>query len=286
MLLPSAFGCDSSGPVTRYQSSNFNSHSLLASPPLSPQSTTATTIFSTCRALQSMLSTPNQLPNPLPSPPTTYSAMPTKLRLRARKTDNISPSVPRRKITKRAVPAARGENKRCRADDDEMAEAGSELNEDENENTSVMMEHELEQRRPSTPKRQRIAPEVLPLGLERSDYHTLHLQQAISASQPQPQPLPLSIQYPVIDFLQSRFQESNESREEKEEEWTNEDDRMLVELVLEKLKLSKSEWQDCARSLGRERGNVGRRWKSLVGAGEIGVRRTGRERGRICGSWR
>jgi hypothetical protein len=41
--------------------------------------------------------------------------------------------------------------------------------------------------------------------------------------------------------------------------------------VLEKLKLTKSDWQDCARSLGKDRGSVGRRWKSLMVNGEVGL---------------
>jgi hypothetical protein len=69
------------------------------------------------------------------------------------------------------------------------------------------------------------------------------------------------------------------------EEWSHEDDRLLVELVLEKLKLTKSDWQDCARSLGKDRSSVGRRWKSLMGAGEVGLKSRPR-RARIHGTWR
>jgi len=104
--------------------------------------------------------------------------------------------------------------------------------------------------RPRTPKRMRTAPEVLPLGLERADFDAL------------------------------RGTETTER-----EEWTTEEDRVLVELVLEKLKLTKSDWQDCARSLGKDRGSVGRRWKSLMCAGEVGLKTRSR-RGRIHGTWR
>jgi hypothetical protein len=112
--------------------------------------------------------------------------------------------------------------------------------------------------RPSTPKRVRRAPEVLPLGLERADFQSLHGPDAGEA-------------------------EVEEAA--KIEEWSTEEDRLLVELVLEKLKLTKSDWQDCARSLGKDRGSVGRRWKSLMGAGEVGLK--GRlRRGKIHSTWR
>ena len=115
---------------------------------------------------------------------------------------------------------------------------------------------------PSTPKRTRLAPEVLPLGLERSDFHQLQLQ-----------------------TFENQSQEALEGVEGKEHGgWSTEEDRLLVELVLEKLKLTKSDWQDCARSLGRDRGSVGRRWKSLMGGGEVGLKRS--RRGRIHQTWR
>lgn len=120
--------------------------------------------------------------------------------------------------------------------------------------------------RPSTPKRMRLAPEVLPLGLERSDFHSLHLQK-VEAQCPD-------------GLLQSiEGQETNN-------EWSTEEDRMLVELVLEKLQLSKSDWRDCARSLGKDRGSVGRRWKSLLGAGDVGLKRQLPRRAKLHGTWR
>jgi hypothetical protein len=59
-------------------------------------------------------------------------------------------------------------------------------------------------------------------------------------------------------------------------EWTDADDRVLVETVLEKLKLSKREWNDCAKILGKDRDNLERRWSLLVGEGNVGLRRGGR----------
>lgn len=118
---------------------------------------------------------------------------------------------------------------------------------------------------PSTPKRARIAPEVVPLGLERSDFHTLHL---LNGEEPTPHG-------------------SNVEVEADGEPWSAEDDRILVELVLEKLKLSKSEWQDCARSLGKDRNCLSRRWKSLMVQGEVGLKgRRSSRRTKLHGTWR
>jgi hypothetical protein len=70
-------------------------------------------------------------------------------------------------------------------------------------------------------------------------------------------------------------------------EWTSDDDRRLVELVLEKLKLSKRDWNECARKMGKDNDSVGRRWKALVGEGNVGLRRGKRMvRARIDESWR
>ncbi|PVH88487.1 hypothetical protein DL98DRAFT_509199 [Cadophora sp. DSE1049] len=268
MLLPSALGCDSSlqTPKTRFQSA------LFASPPLSPppsssssRPTTINNLYSTCRALQSMLSPPNQLP----SPPTTHAdppSSPFKLRLRARKgaEDSIASLTPRKKITKRTIATPpRGINKRRRAADDEMSRHDVEDEESEEDE-----QHFDQTNRPSTPKRMRFAPEIIPLGLERSDFHDLRLAE-VEAQGRQGETVLESVEGSGSGF----------------NEWSTEEDRMLVELVLEKLKLTKSDWQDCARSLGKDRGSVGRRWKSLMGAGDVGLKNRPR-RARIHGTWR
>jgi len=120
--------------------------------------------------------------------------------------------------------------------------------------------------RPTTPKRSRIAPEVVPLGLERSDFHTL-------------------LAHDGGLLRQDPTEGSDVIVEADGEKWSTEDDRILVELVLEKLKLSKSDWQDCARSLGKDRGSLGRRWKSLMVNGDVGLKRSSR-RSKIHGTWR
>lgn len=122
---------------------------------------------------------------------------------------------------------------------------------------------------PHTPKRARIAPEALPLGLDRSDFHSLHLQEGGGPS----------------GLLSGGTPGTDVEVGVDGETWSTEDDRILVELVLDKLKLTKTEWQDCARSLGKDRNSVGRRWKSLMISGEVGLKNRSR-RSRIHGTWR
>ncbi len=152
MLLPSALTCDSTFPTPstskpRYQ----HASALFASPPLSPPPSSThpaiTNLYSTCRALQSMLSPP-PVPSQLPSPPTTHALTPSpfKLRLRARKEDAPTNLTPRKKITKRAAAPPRGLNKRRRAVDDELsretAEAESEQEDEEKAHPSVAVSHQ------------------------------------------------------------------------------------------------------------------------------------------------
>lgn len=54
--------------------------------------------------------------------------------------------------------------------------------------------------------------------------------------------------------------------------WTFDDDRILVETVLEKLQISKRAWNDCARRLGKDKDSIGRRWKLLIDEGEVGLK--------------
>ncbi|KAF8866481.1 hypothetical protein BDZ45DRAFT_667750 [Acephala macrosclerotiorum] len=336
MLLPSALTCESTSSLSSPKpSSYFPPTTLFASPPISPPTTTTSlsyqtpasssnskigNIYSTCRALQSMLTTPSQLP----SPPTQHQQLassipiissPFKLRLRNRgiKNEESSAMTPRKKIGKRAPP--RGVNKRRRAIDDEssreMAEDSDSENEDRDQDEKENIvgqeqreqeQHERDKEGPRTPKRIRLAPEILPLGLDRSDFHALHLQHQLSS---QPLFFPSSSSLRPSNSNADPFSDNNNTQQqeierenEEQEEWSTEDDRLLVELVLEKLKLSKSEWQDCARSLGRDRGSVGRRWESLMAVGDVGLKGRPKavnqggmggkrmKRGRIYGSWR
>jgi len=63
--------------------------------------------------------------------------------------------------------------------------------------------------------------------------------------------------------------------------WSENDDRLLVETVLSKLNLSSSEWNDCAVRLGKDKDSLGRRWKLLLGEGNVGLRRGSRRQERV-----
>lgn len=164
--------------------------------------------------------------------------------------------IPRKRIVKRAPP--RGAGKRRRGPVEEEVEEG-----------------------PRTPKRCRGVPELMPLGLVRSDFERLH-----DAHQYQSE----GTESDALGIVGGPVGETSEVVEEPAEgdegEWTDEEDRVLVELVLQKLKLSRREWMDCAKMVGRDRRSVGRRWSSLVGGGEVGLKRRGRERGELPGTWR
>ncbi|KAF4464998.1 DNA-binding [Fusarium albosuccineum] len=260
MLLPSALSCDVSQPSqTRLQPSLF---SPPASPPTISSHTSFANIMTTCRSLQSLLANPvpivsdsRTMPSlaQQPTPPLAHAPPPLKLRLRPRE-NRREPAGPK-KITKRAPP--RGANKRRRAAEDDMdryvsdSDAGSEPSSPREPTEHVA---------PSTPKRTRIAPEQLPLGLERSDFHSVH---------------------------GPRREEPNntDDAEAADDDWSAEDDRILIELVLEKLKLSKTEWQDCARNLGRDRHAVNRRWKSLILNGDVGLKSRPGRRSKLHSTW-
>jgi len=112
----------------------------------------------------------------------------------------------------------------------------------------------------STPKRARRIPLSMPLGLTAADFDSLSPDLDMPLTPPS---------YPLEydpDFDQQLI----------DQDWNVVDDRMLVETVLEKLRLSKREWNDCAQRLGKDKDSLGRRWKMLVGEGNIGLRRGGR----------
>lgn len=324
MLLPSALSCDSSHPPgPRLQSSLFSSPPASPLPAAAASQSTIENLFTTCRALQSMLTattatttttTTTPLPPPshpagapadcdgsqLPTPPLTHTALPPlKLRLRSRRADGdgtaASPSAARKRIVrKRPTAPPRGLNKRRRAVEDDMGRGdGSDDSDDGDAHSDaemhapepgadvgggeVLLVGPAEPSRPTTPKRARIAPEVLPLGLGRSDFHELQAdgaRRSVGGGGGGGGDLAAG----------SEQEEEDEQGEEEGETWSTEDDRILVELVLEKLKLSKTDWQDCARSLGKDRGSVGRRWKSLMGSGDVGLKRA--RRSRIHATWR
>ena len=243
MLLPSALPCDARPRHPRTQ--NFST----TTPPLSDSSTPVspltTGIYTTCRALQTLLSGPSST-TPPQSPPLRSS----KRTLQSPIT--IKPTLYRANPRTRPPPP-RSATKRRRDPLDECDRSVDPTD------------------RYTTPKRQRLAPPVLPLGLSPSDFE--------SPSHPQPTtPEPQTPQN-RSDF--NSFSAPPNSATSTSN-WSAPDDRALVALVLSKMKLSRREWNECARRLGRDREGVGARWRTLVGEGRVGMRKE-RERGK--GLW-
>ncbi|KAL5345216.1 hypothetical protein ACLOAV_009586 [Pseudogymnoascus australis] len=249
--------------------------SLFASPPASPSQPTSShsALLATCRALQSMLASPQpQSQTQLPTPPMRHAPLPSPMKLRLRSSTSRPSSsdasaaavaeaplpskpIPRKRIVKRAPPRGAGKRRR-----------------------GVVEEEEGEG--PRTPKRSRGVPERMPLGLVREDFERLHDAHQYRSETGEADALGI-VGGPVEETCGVV-----EEGEGDEGEWTDEEDRVLVELVLQKLRLSRQEWMDCAKMVGRDRGSVGKRWKSLVGGGEVGLKRRVKERGGLPGTWR
>lgn len=296
MLLPSALSCPRPAGRPRLQAS------LFTSPPASPPSSQngPTTLFQACLSLQSLLQSPqphSQLqPSPffnenvmpsqqppqqrrqLPTPPMRNASLssPMKLRLRSHKgvtssneESNSGSQIPRKRVVKRSPPP-RGANKRRREDDQEMS--------NKKEHEVEMESNYSEDKGPSTPKRMRVAPETMPLGLERRDFEMLHDchqytsdTNALGFCLPKPRNL----------------EEEMDNGRNTSIDWSSEEDRQLVELILGKMRLNKSDWQDCSRTLGRGSGNIKARWNSLLGGGEVGLKTRARgERRTNSATWR
>lgn len=292
MLLPSALSCDSSQPHGLQSA-------LFISPPTSPHHMSAQSaignLINSCRNLHNLIapSTPESAYSHLPSPPLANIPSPMRPRLRRREAKPTTTTtttlnqteLPRYRIKKRAPPP-RGLNKRRRAlDDDGRDDSDSDY--DNQENLPVLDDSEEKPNNdmfifrgaeaymqasshaaPSTPKRQRIAPPDVPMGLTKEDFHKIG-------------PAPTEQEVPTGSNLE------NDGRGDK---WSLEDDHKLVEIVLEKVKnmdLSKEVWEDCVRNLpGRDYNSVSSRWKSLIRRDKIGLQNRGkRTRGKLHGTW-
>ncbi|KAL2886731.1 DNA-binding protein [Ceratocystis lukuohia] len=130
--------------------------------------------------------------------------------------------------------------------------------------------------KPCTPKRARTCPEVMPLGLSRSDFDDVWGLEHEQKQEPCSPAVSLmsvasSSASSVFDSIStaSTYDASNSDTED----WTDEDDDALIDIVLKKLRLSRQEWHECARTLGRNRSTISQRWKSLLMGGEIGLKR-------------
>lgn len=267
MLLPSALPCD----VRR--SSRFTPSRLFSTPPPSDQAhPSGNRLLGTCRALQSLL---NGSPAPSPRRSTRstksqrlQSPLPIHPPRRSPRSRKVArPASPRRTPPPTSIAStpppppsapARGVNKRRRSSwDDEDRGRG----------------------RPSTPKRRRHVPYDLPLGLSSTDFYSLH-SPPITQSPPSPAQHQINMRMPDFgpridpDAVLPSIEEPDQTPPAPSDEWSTEEDQRLIELVLEKFRLSQQEWDECARQIGRRNSaDVGRRWSSLVRDGRVGLGR-------------
>ncbi|KIX10459.1 uncharacterized protein Z518_01542 [Rhinocladiella mackenziei CBS 650.93] len=248
MLLPSAFSCDGGQqqPETRPQRPKLPS--FAAYPPLPSTPARSSPLSSSCRALQAILGAPATIQQPTSNPP--------------RELGNPFALSEKPTIIRQAPPKPhRSANKRRR----------SEFEEDllPSESSDIPMEDCQSTPRPvRTPKRRRRIPLAMPMGLSADDFRALE-----TTTEEEELEIPTISPHNTHSDQDSAY---GSSPSIEDPEWTIDDDRLLVETVLEKLKLSKHDWNDCARKLGKDKDSLGRRWSLLVGEGNVGLRRGGR----------
>ena len=247
MLLPSAFPCE--GGVTEMRPQRPKLVSLTAYQPAQPIQTRQphSSLLSSCRTLQRMLG------NSFPSSRLLSRTPKPELR------NLFDASFAQGILTPPPAPPARGANKRTR-DDFEADE----------ENVLIP-----EDKPCSTPKRQRRMPLSMPLGLSAADFRSLEPPSLSSSSSSHTVSLPASCSPLIFSDDDDSGYGPSPSRSEEETDWAVDDDRLLVETVLEKLQISKRVWKDCARRLGKDKDSVGKRWRLLVDEGSVGLRRGG-----------
>jgi hypothetical protein len=283
MLLPSALPCESR--KYRNRSNLISCHQFSPTPPRSDDgSPVGNGLLGTCRALQSLLNA-----SPVSSP-----RCPKPERLQSPLQMRPIPARRPQKVVKPTPKPPRGLHKRTRS----LFEAESDG--EDSESTDHRPRDAF-----STPKRRKRAPSDVPLGLALTDFESLESTvRRTSPPSPSPSRSPVTITrhrnlfegikeavLPSIEISTSSSSSSSgavaaSSPHSHHSSWTSEDDQKLVEIVLEKLKLSKTDWEECARQIGKDNDSVGRRWQALVGEGNIGLRRGRRfVRGRINENW-
>lgn len=266
MLLPSAFPCEGHGPtISRPTRPMLPAFAVYA--PLPKQEVPASDVglSSSCRALHGVLGAP------LRSPRAPAEAAQTKLR---------NPFDTNQKVTKpthRRAAIPRGANKRGRDDfEADLHSTNYGANGSEQPPDTKLM---------STPKRRRRVPLDMPLGLSAADFRSL--EPVGETGQQLREDHEGDLNMPELshdclsdadsdDEVDSGYGTSNGPSPSPSTldapPWTFDDDRILVETVLEKLQLSKRAWNDCARRLGKDKDSLGRRWKMLLDEGEVGLK--------------
>ena len=242
MLLPSAFSCDGGlQPQSRPQRPKLPS--FTAYQPQYSTSARPSPLSSSCRALQAILGAPGAISRSAPNP--------------SRELDNPF-ELPEAMLAPKKLqqPPPRSANKRRRSEFEEDMPS------------DILMGDCRTPESIRTPKRRRNVPLSMPLGLSADDFRALE-----TPGEEVELDMPSSSPHARHSDDDSAYGSSPPLEDLK---WNWDDDRMLVEIVLEKLKLSKRDWNDCARRLGKERDSLERRWSLLVGEGNVGLRRGGR----------
>ena len=119
----------------------------------------------------------------------------------------------------------------------------------------------------------------MPLGLGIADFESLtNMPRKDSGAEALPQ-----IILPSIEIEDTENKDT--ILESDKSDWTAEQDEQLVDMVLEKFRLTKRDWEECARRIGKDDTSVGKRWQALLGEGNIGLRRGSGQfvRGRLDG---
>lgn len=211
-------------------------------------------LIASCRALQCMLG--ERFLSPSPSIDATIRARPLGSPFGA----PTPPPV--------CAPAPRGASKR-RRDESEDVEDVTPIDEVSPRTPDDMY---------TTPKRRKVVPFDLPAGLRASDFEALTATGLSQAETIRRAKSTQNIDMPTIEEARST---PSHGLQLSQNNWTETDDRLLVETVLSKLNLSSREWNDCALRLGKDKDSIGRRWRSLLGEGNVGLRRGSRRMGRV-----
>jgi hypothetical protein len=130
----------------------------------------------------------------------------------------------------------------------------------------------------STPKRRRRVPVLMPLGLSAEDFEGL---EATPRARPGGPPSNIG------EGLDMPAQSSTPSETAARPEWSTADDRALVSTVLNKLNLSRKDWNECRGTMAKDADSLGKRWKILARDRDVGLRRGsgGRKRPEVSGEW-
>ena len=217
MLLPSALDC---APGIQPMRSVYTTSTMLSPPPSQhPPATSSANIFTTCRALQSLITTNLTSPHTIAK----SSCAPPSLASPIALAPTSHPYTQRSTQAPRSQTPPRASRKRPRSDFD-------------NEKNSAPKQ-EQEDTVPSTPKRQRLCPPTLPLSHERADFDALQ-EQAAAIPIPTTPNAPLRRRRPLSPHP-NRFAASPSANPDNED-WCSPDSSALVSLILHKLRLRQS----------------------------------------------